>query len=85
MREAHLGDRSVLVLREPTPTSPPVEKHGCAAHRGERANKVDVGAIIQCDCGRRYKCRQSYQFEDEGVWVRRWLPWPPKQKDWPAS
>lgn len=84
MREAELGGRTVLVLREPKVIPDVPAPHLCVVLPGERSVKSDVGAIIQCTCGKRYRCRISHLDEDYGVWVRRILPWPPKQKDWPG-
>lgn len=77
MKESRLGDRPVLVLREPKPLPP--ERHKCVVWHGDDASKIDNGSIIQCDCGRRYRCRPSRMYQNTYVWVRRLLPWPPKQ------
>lgn len=78
IRESKIGERPVLILREPKPLPP--EGHKCAVYHGCKADKVDREVILQCDCGKRYKCRASMLLENEYVWVRRLLPWPPKQE-----
>lgn len=83
MREVDLGGRPVLVLREAKPLPP--KGHTCPVYHGDYgARRGDNGAIIQCACGKRYRCRKSWAFDYCYVWVRRILPWPPKQA-WPAD
>lgn len=82
MREVTIGHQPVLVLREAKPPKP--VSHRCAVDHGELGAKKNIGAIIQCTCGRRYKCRVNWLNDDYGTWVRRILPWPPKQA-WPLS
>lgn len=91
MRESRINGRPVLVLRESRPLPPASpEPHKCVVTtwfqndwRYTKAVAEDNGAIIQCSCGRRYRCRKSRSIENEYVWVRRLLPWPPRQKGWP--
>lgn len=81
MREAQMGDHTVLVLREPKPVPNP---HRCPVSVGDSAPEADNGAIIQCECGKRYQCRESQSLAHDYVWVRRLLPWPPRQS-WPKE
>lgn len=41
------------------------------------------GAVVRCTCGRRYTLRHTVilgqdgdEYAAEGVWERRWWPWP---------
>lgn len=84
-REDRIHGQPVLVLSDPKPIPPPA--HECAVHYGCSASIKDNGAIIQCECGKRYKCRarRGLTIEEGYVWVRRILPWPPRQKGWPSN
>lgn len=85
MREAQSGGRPFLVLREAKPVPPP-PGHTCVVKYDQDGAKADYGMVIQCDCGKRYKCRKRFaSVFVEYVWVRRLLPWPPRQKNWPAK
>lgn len=70
---------TVAVLR-PAKLPKPAPDHICVVTHGQRANRKDKKAIIQCSCGKRYKCREDFLIYDRWMWVRRWLPWPPKRK-----
>lgn len=76
-----IKNKPVLVLRKPKPVPKP--GHQCVVKHGEGASLKDNYAIIQCVCGKRYRCRISYVWDSHWVWVRRLLPWPPKQQDFP--
>lgn len=70
----------VAVLRPPKPKSE--TRHKCVGRVEDGwAHPDDFKSIIQCSCGKRYKCRESWHITDRYVWVRRILPWPPKRKD----
>jgi hypothetical protein len=74
------SNKTHLILRDPKPPTP--EGHRCVVEHGDFAADEDNGMILQCVCGKRYRCRRGYLWADEFVWVRRIWPRPPKQ-DWP--
>lgn len=80
-----VNGETVLVLREASPVER--QRHRCSVQSGDRSSAGLNWTIIQCKCGRRYKCRKSYFLVNGNddpiyVWVRRILPRPPKQ-NWP--
>lgn len=79
---ANFRGETVLVLRNANPAPP--ARHSCAVKRGDSTIKENDGIIIQCECGKRYRCRQDLTLINRYIWVRRLLPWPPKQS-WPEQ
>lgn len=84
MREVTFNKRPALLLREPKPVEPP-PVHTCVVQHGTSGVRKDWRMVVQCDCGKRYKCRQDFVMTNSYMWVRRLLPWPPRQKNWPKD
>lgn len=85
MRKVTIDGRTHLILREAKPGRSPKSTHECVVYHGQLGARKDVGAIIQCDCGKRYRARIHLMDNDYCVWVRRILPWPPKVENWPRD
>lgn len=83
MRETTFYGQPILVLREATEPHED-NKHVCPVSAGEPTTRDEYHKMIfQCVCGKRYRCRRSVIDDDMYVWVRRWWPFPPRNKNWP--